>query len=159
MRDHALVDALIGFVGVIVGGLLILLGDMARRRAAQRRGDLERLSEAAVQYALVFGRLFGRARDARERGEPPKDERPDRYEASLRFFMTPGAEELYPAAMGIARAYLDYLRLDSTAENLVAGRERYKVAQRAFEARVRDILRRGRIGDAVAMERIAVIDA
>ena len=143
---------------MIVGGLLVLFGDLARRRAAQHHNELARLSEAAVQYSLVFGRLFGRARDARERGEPPKDERPDRYEASVRFFMTPGAEELYPAALEIARAYLDYLRLEPTAENLTAGRERYKLAQRAFEARVRAVLRRGRIGDAVAMNRIAIID-
>ena len=83
--DRYLMDALLGLGGAIIGGFLVLLGDAARRRAQRRHDGVLRLSEASVAYAVVIGRLFARARDAYDRGQTPADERPERYEASLRF--------------------------------------------------------------------------
>jgi hypothetical protein len=149
-------DALLGLGGAIVGGLLVLLGDAARRRAQRRDENVLKLSEASVAYAVVIGRLFARARDSFERGETPTVERPERYEASLRFFMTPGSEELYPTAMKVVAAYLAYARTDPSADDARAAANRYFVEQREFEAQMRAIVRRGAIGKATETQRVSV---
>jgi hypothetical protein len=149
-------DALLGLGGAIVGGLLVLLGDAARRRAQRHHEDVLRLSEASVAYAVVIGRLFARVRDSFDRGQTPAEERPERYEASLRFFMTPGSEELYPTAMKVVEAYRAYTRLNPSVDDVRTAADRYFVVQREFEAQIRAIVRRGTIGKAVEMPRISV---
>ena len=149
-------DALLGLGGAIIGGFLVLLGDAARRRAQRRHDGVLRLSEASVAYAVVIGRLFARARDAYDRGQTPADERPERYEASLRFFMTPGSEELYPTAMRVVQAYLTYARLNPSVDDVRAMADRYFEVQREFEAQMRAIVRRGTISKAVDTQRISV---
>jgi hypothetical protein len=148
--------ALLGLGGAIVGGILVLLGDATRRRAQRRQEEVMRLSEASVAYAVVIGRLFAQVRDAFDSAEKPTDDRPDRYEASLRFFMTPGSEELYPTAMRIVGAYLDFARLDPSVDDQQAAADRYFEVQREFEAKIRDIVRRGSIGRPARLERISI---
>ncbi len=102
------------------------------------------LAEACVAYSVVIGRLFAQARDAFDRGEQPTDGRADRYEASLRFFMTPGSEELYERAMAMVQAYLTYVRSDPSKDDTAAAVDHYFVVQREFEAGIRSIVRRGK---------------
>jgi hypothetical protein len=50
-------EAVLGISGAIVGGLLVLLGAAARRRAQRHQDQVLRLAEASVAYAVVIGRL------------------------------------------------------------------------------------------------------
>jgi hypothetical protein len=143
--------ALLGLAGAVVGGFLVLLGDATRRRAQRRQDEVRRLAEAATGYAVIIGRLVADVRESLERGEAPVKRRADRYEASLRFFMTPGAEELYPEAMAIVNAYLAYAAVDPSQKERILETDNYFEAQKAFELKTRSIFRRGTIGQSMPM--------
>jgi hypothetical protein len=149
-------QALLGIAGALVGGLLVLLGDATRRRAQRRNDDVLRLAEAATAYAVVVGRLVAEARANLERGEAPVHQRAERYEASVRFFMTPGSEELYPAAMRVMKAYTTYALLRPPDTGRGAEIENYFITQRDFESLVRAVVRRGHIGKPIATQRIRI---
>ena len=145
-RENRLVEAFVGLAGALIGGLLVLLADVVRRRSVDRREQVSRLAEVSVAYATLVGRLFAQARDAFDRNDRPALQRPERAEASVRFFMTPGMEELYPEARALMNAHLAYAASDPAAANdLDDAVDTFFGAQRAFEAKVRQVLRRGTI--------------
>jgi hypothetical protein len=151
-RDRS-VEAFVGLAGALIGGVLVLLADVVRRRSANRGEQVSRLAEVSVAYAAVIGRLFAQARDAFERSERPAHQRPERAEASVRFFMTPGMEELYPHARGLMNAYLTYAALDpAAAKDRDNAMDVFFDIQRAFEEKVRKILRRGTITTATTFD-------
>jgi len=144
-------SAVAGLAGAVIGGVLVLLVDIVRRRAEDRRTKVSRLAEVSIGYATVAGRLFARARDAFEKGDRPSSERPERYEASVRFFMTPGMEEVYPAAMALMNAYATYAAMDPAVDDMDAAVEAFFDAQRHFESGVRQIAQRGTISASTAI--------
>jgi hypothetical protein len=142
------VQTIAGLVGAIIGGILVLLGDIVRRRAETRRAEVGRLAEAAANLAAVYGRVVGELRDAHERGLRTANAfavRPQRYEMGARFFMTPGAEELRPSAVRLIMAYQGLAREPSEMPRSDESYQQYLEAEKAFAADVRTIVRRGRI--------------
>jgi hypothetical protein len=136
------VDALVGLLGAVVGGLLVLIGEYLRRRQDDRREAIRQLQEAAAALAVQYGRLVGEIRDARlsERDTTHmRHIRPNRYEATIKFFMTPGSDALRPSATAMIRAYQMLVSLDAPAEDVESGFAEYFAAARKFEAEVRDI--------------------
>lgn len=101
-------DALGALAGAIIGGLLVLIADFVRRRAQWRQEQLVRLVEAGMQLASTYCRLCGELRDARDRGIPAGDLRNSdtgRFEASSRFFMTPGSHLIKNEAVELIATY------------------------------------------------------
>ncbi|MFE9203209.1 hypothetical protein [Micromonospora sp. NPDC007230] len=137
-------EALAGLLGAVVGGILVLIGDIVRRRAEERRQRVRDLADAALSLAVQYGRHVGQLKD-RQRGVPTASDplSADRYEASTRFFMTPGSEELRKQALGLIR---EYRRLSSQAVELTQEDfGQYMGKERAFEAAVQVVVRRGHI--------------
>ncbi|MGN9911606.1 hypothetical protein ACTMTJ_29005 [Phytohabitans sp. LJ34] len=139
-------EAISGLLGAVIGGILVVLGEVVRRRADSRHVDVERLTEAATVFVAQYGRLVGQLRDAHERALPAGDTfavRPDRYEVTSRFFMTPGSQELRPTATQVIKAYQHLAKLPSEKPATDEGFSRYIDAEKAFAAQVRSIVRRG----------------
>jgi hypothetical protein len=148
MHHDRSMEAISGLLGAVIGGILVVLGDVVRRRADARHVDVERLTEAATAFVAQYGRLVGQLRDAHERALPAGDVfavRPDRYEVTARFFMTPGSQELRPSAVDLIRAYQHLVRLPSEKPGTDEGFVRYLEAEKAFAANVRAIVRRGSV--------------
>jgi hypothetical protein len=97
-----------------------------------------------VQYT----RLAGQLSDARVREGANTREaavRPERYEAIVRFFLTPGCEELREPATRMIRAYR--AMVESIADDRLWQQhfDDFYVTQRTYEATVRSVVRRGYI--------------
>ncbi len=125
-----------------------MTGDHVRRRVERRQNDLSKLVEASAHLSSTYNRLCGELIDASER-EVPASEVPSpdplRYEASTRFFMTPGSEQISAEASQLIRAYERMRGTYGHASSWGAAREAHYSAVRAFEASVRTVRRRGRV--------------
>jgi outer membrane murein-binding lipoprotein Lpp len=143
------VEAVIGLIGAVIGGVLVLLGDLTRRRRDELREYTNRLNASATELAVQFGRLVAQIRDAQLRNDDVnklRHLRPDRYEATVRFFMTPGADTLRESATAMIRAYQALVEERHEDSNFEGGFRTYFAAEQQFEAQVRKLtdLRRGR---------------
>ncbi|MFY1673673.1 hypothetical protein ACN27G_27565 [Plantactinospora sp. WMMB334] len=141
-------DVLAGLLGAAIGGLLVLAGDFVRRRAESRRDQVRALAEVAIAFSVQYGRHVGNLREAL-RGGVAASGHPtpfsDRYEASTRFFMTPGSEELRDAAVTLIH---EYQRLDARSPAKATTDTDFgpfSGAQKIFEAQVREIVARGHV--------------
>ncbi|MEH0827545.1 MULTISPECIES: hypothetical protein [unclassified Micromonospora] len=143
--NHDSMEALAGLFGAVVGGFLVLVGDVVRRRVEERRQGVRDLADAAIGLAVQYGRHVGQLKDGQRGLLTASDPlSADRYEASTRFFMTPGCEELREQALGLIR---EYQRLSARAAELLTYDDfgQYLGKERAFEAAVQVVVRRGRI--------------
>ncbi|HEX2419087.1 MAG TPA: hypothetical protein VHJ83_13360 [Micromonosporaceae bacterium] len=141
-------DALIALGGALLGGFLVLLGDVIRRRVEWKRENVRRLGESSTAFAALYNRMCGELIDARERGVPVHelpDIRPERYETVTRFFLTPGSEKLREPAVALIRVYRDMVDAYAEEDRWKAAWEAHFKGIRRFEAAVREALRRGSI--------------
>jgi hypothetical protein len=95
-------------LGSVIGDLLVLLGDLVRRRVEWKRGELMRLVDAAVPLehsstGFAENSSTHENRVCRARAQPRP--RAERYEAATRFFTTPGSDALRDPAVALIRAY------------------------------------------------------
>ncbi|MEU8220109.1 hypothetical protein AB0C47_30565 [Micromonospora taraxaci] len=84
-------------VGVLVGGLLVMMADMLRRRSEWRRLQLQRLLDNGVELLTVHHRLVGELVEAYELGVPVDrvhSGSAERYRVGTQFSATPGSEAL-----------------------------------------------------------------
>ena len=133
-------QAVIGLIGAVVGGLLVLAGDVIRRRAERQRERMRQLNDACAAFAIQINAVVGDLADQRRRGASQDDVlliRPERYEPTTRFFMAPGSEPLQPAARAMIRTCRAMLRDWGDEQNWHQAYDEYYDAVRAFEAGVR----------------------
>jgi hypothetical protein len=150
MKSCVVMEALAGLLGAVVGGVLVLVGDIGRRWADARQSQVRQLADAAADFSIRFAQLVGDIRDARERGQPADSipSRRGRYEAAIRLMMTPGCEEVREDSQAIVDAYWDIAQLPSDNAIFDAAVSAYFDAQKEFESKVRSIIRRGSIKQA-----------
>ena len=135
-------------VGVVIGGVLVLLGDAVRRRIEWRRTQVEGLHRAGTEVVAVLNRTCGELLERRERGEatPLHGGSGARREAASRFFAQPGSDALRPQFNDLLRAHA---RLRQATFELTpewdATLEEYEVALQTFRNELQAILRRGRV--------------
>ncbi|GAA2264040.1 hypothetical protein GCM10010104_71180 [Streptomyces indiaensis] len=125
-----------------------MTGDYVRRRVEQRQNDVNKMVEVSAHLSSVYNRLCGELIDAAERAAPAADvpvTDPVRYEASTRFFMTPGSEQISAEAARLIRAYEQMRSAYGRSGSWEAAREEHYSSVRAFEGAVRAVRRRGRI--------------
>jgi len=142
-------EAIAALAGALIGGTLVLVGDLLRQRVEWHRENVRRLADASIELARLYNRMCGELLDARFRGVPLDQvahPRPERFEAMTQFFMTPGADLLRPEAVALAQAHWQLLEkfVEDDAVWDEAAEARF-VALRAFEAAVRTVIRRGRL--------------
>lgn len=136
----AVADALLPLLGAVIGGLLVLLGDGIRRRQERRREDERRLFEAAVAVSVAYNRTFGELVAARNRRDPPEVAEVsslDRYEATTRFWATPGSGAMSLEASALARAHRALRDSYQDQAEWDVARDGYNRALRSLEAAVR----------------------
>jgi hypothetical protein len=135
-------DALIGLMGALVGGVLVVIGDMIRHRLEWRRENVRRLFDASVGLAALYNRMCGEIVDAKRRHLAPSDlppEYPEREEAVARFFLTPGSEKLTkPAAALISTYGMLFERYNDPEFTWEEAHRLRKAALFAFEDAVRE---------------------
>ncbi|MCP3771684.1 hypothetical protein [Streptomyces sp. MAR25Y5] len=141
-------QSVLTLLGAILGGTLVLLGDLIRRRVERRKEEVSRLVEVSVRLSSMYNRLCGQILDASTAGVTVSDlaaADPLRYEVTTQFFMTPGSEQLRSQASRLMDAY--YRLRDSYGQDSawVAARDEHGLAVREFEAAVRVILHRNHI--------------
>ncbi|MFF3932814.1 hypothetical protein [Streptomyces hirsutus] len=139
---------LTALLSALLGGVLVMTGDYVRRRVERRQNDVNTLVEVSAHLSSTYNRLCGELIDAAERAVPVVDlpvTDPLRYEASTRFFMTPGCEQVGAEAARLIRAYEQLRSAYGRAESWEAAREAHYSSVRSFEAAVRAVRRRGRI--------------
>jgi hypothetical protein len=143
------VEALIGLAGALIGGVLVLIGDMVRYRIEWRRESARRLLDASTGLAMLFNRMCGEIVDAKKRSASPTalpPEHPEREEAVTRFFLTPGSEKLAKQASRLIAVYHSLFDRYSDADfGWEEARAMRREAIYAFEAGVREVLQKGRI--------------
>ncbi|MDX3404606.1 hypothetical protein ACN6LC_006217 [Streptomyces violaceoruber] len=135
-------------LSALLGGVLVMAGDYVRRRVERRQDAVNNLVEASAHLSSVYNRLCGELIDAAERAVPAGDVPamdPVRYEASTRFFMTPGSEEIGAEAARLIRAYERMRSTYGRSGSWEAAREDHYSSVRAFEGAVRRVRRRGHI--------------
>jgi hypothetical protein len=138
-------DALIGLLGALVGGLLVVIGDMIRHRMEWRRENARRLFDASVGLATLYNRLCGELVDAMKQKAPLPDVHPERDEAVARFFITPGSEGLQKPAAALIGVYDDIRDQYGDAEfTWQAAHKLRKEALFAFEDAAREATRQSR---------------
>lgn len=138
-------------VGVVIGGVLVLLGDALRRRVEWRRGQAQKLLAAGTDVLAVYSRTVGEMVAAREAGKlvPGLHQGSgERREAAIRFFALPGSEALRHQVNAMALAHADLRRAfaaDSARwECLLAA---YESALLVLLVDLREMHRRGRVGE------------
>src|SRR5687768_8516829 len=90
-------QALASLVGVLVGGLLVVVADVLRRRSEWRGRQLQRLLDNGVELLTVHHRLVGELVEAYELGVPVDRVHggsAERYRVGTQFSATPGSESL-----------------------------------------------------------------
>ncbi|MFI8817949.1 MULTISPECIES: hypothetical protein [unclassified Streptomyces] len=141
-------QSLVALFGALLGGFLVLLGDLVRRKFERRKEEVGRLVEASAQLASTYNRLCGQFIDAAEAGVAVSDlpvADPLRYEAATRFFMTPGSEQLGAQAARLIGAYTELRRVYGQDSTWSAARDEHGTAVREFEAAVRLVMHRNHI--------------
>jgi hypothetical protein len=142
-------DALMPLVGVIVGGVLVLLGDSVRRIAEWRRVQARELLIAGADLLAVYSKTVGELLEAWERAEALPSVHSGsgaRREAATRFFALPGSEALRPGINTMITAHAQLRSAlahgeDAWDELLVA----YEKAVLAVLVDLRRVHRRGRV--------------
>lgn len=133
-------QAIVGLVGAFIGGFLVLIGDAVRRRVEWRREGQQRLIDACAAFAIQVNALVGDLADERRRGTAQHDAlliRPERYEATTRFFMASGSEPLQPAARAMIRSCRAMLHNWDDDADWRHAYDEYYAAVRSFEGGVR----------------------
>jgi hypothetical protein len=141
-------DAVIGLVGAVVGGALVLVGDVYTRRFERRSARLERLQAAAADVLATYLDARGAVITAYRAGSSLAQETLYPHERSValaRLYTTPGSERLlglFDQLAAANHAVVD--AVDSGDADLVQTRLASQLeAIRAVEARVRDLLTDG----------------
>lgn len=136
-------------VGVIIGGLLVLVGDSVRRRAEWERQQVQRLLDTGVDVIATYNRMLGELLDSRGQARHVSDAHAGsglRRETAVRFFALPGSEALRHQFNATAKAHAQLRRAvaadDREWEVLLAA---YEQALLAFLVELRAIVRRGRV--------------
>jgi hypothetical protein len=136
-------------VGVIIGGLLVLVGDSIRRRAEWERQQVQRLLDAGVEIIATYNRMLGDLLDSRGQSRSVSDAHAGsglRRDTAVRFFALPGSEALRGQFNVMAKAHAQLRRAvaadDREWEILLAA---YEQAVLAFLVELRAIVRRGRV--------------
>ncbi|MFD7772504.1 hypothetical protein [Streptomyces sp. NPDC059787] len=141
-------QSVLALLGAVLGGTLVLLGDLIRRRVERRKEEVNRLVEVSARLSSIYNRMCGEIIDAFIAGVAVSDlatADPLRYEITTQFFMTPGSEQLRSQASRLTDAY--YGLRDSYGQDSAwfAARDEHGLAVREFEAAVRAILHRNHI--------------
>jgi hypothetical protein len=137
-------QAVTALLGAVVGGLLVLIGDVFRRRAERRDRAVQRIIDASASYAMVINKTCGEMIDAKlnQQQRPASALRAERHETTTRFFMTPAPHELHDAGRHLSCAYHDlYDHFDS--DGWAEAWSGYRVTIRRFEAAVRAVAGNG----------------
>lgn len=136
-------------MGALIGGALVLAGDLLRQRAERRHERIRRLADASAAFASVYNQICGDLRDARVEGKPLgtlSRTRTERHDVGTRFFMTPGSEHLKAEAAALVSARRHLL---ANYEGDDESWQRATLAQAEvlyeFEGAVREIVARGKI--------------
>lgn len=136
-----LMEALTALLGAVVGGVLVLVGEILRRRAERRDRAMERLLDACAKFAMVINKTCGEMVDARlqQLPRPASALRAERHEATTQFFMTPAPSELHDAGRHLAYAYHDLYDHFDDDEGWIIAWDNYRATIMQFEATVRAV--------------------
>lgn len=137
------VEALTALFGAVAGGLLVLIGEILRRRSERRGRAVDRLLAASADFAMVINRTSGEIIDARLRQLPRPGSalRAERHEATTKFFMTPAPPELHDAGRRLAYAYHDLYDHFDEDDGWAEAWDNYRASILQFEAAARDVAR------------------
>jgi hypothetical protein len=92
--------ALTSLVAVLLGGALVLVGDVWRLWIDDRRLDRRRLTDAAIALAACYNTMAGKIADGHRLHKPLSDIDyldPTRHELSTRFWTLRGSQQLLAA--------------------------------------------------------------
>ncbi|MGW3638565.1 hypothetical protein [Streptomyces sp. NPDC005143] len=141
-------QSLLTLLGALLGGSLVLLGDLVRRRFERQKEEVGRLVDASAQLSSTYNRLCGQIIDAADAGAAVSDlaaADPLRYEVATRFFMTPGSEQLSAQAARLISAYTQLRSVYGQESAWPAARDEHGTAVREFETAVRLVMHHNRI--------------
>ncbi|GGX92826.1 hypothetical protein GCM10010298_67550 [Streptomyces microflavus] len=141
-------QSLLTLLGAVLGGSLVLLGDLIRRRVERRKANVTRLVEASSRLSSMYNRLCGEILDAAIAGVAVTDlaiPDPLRFELVTQFYMTPGSEQLRSRASRLIGAYGQLRDAYGTDSAWAAARDEHGLALREFESAVREIVHRDHI--------------
>lgn len=134
-------EAITALLGAVVGGLLVLVGDIFRHRAERRDRAVERILGASANFAMVINKTCGEMIDARLQNlpRPASALRAERHEATTQFFMTPAPSDLHNAGRALVYAYHDLYDQFERDDAWAVAWDKYRIAILAYEAAVRGI--------------------
>jgi hypothetical protein len=101
-------DAVAPLVGVVIGGLLVLISDLVRRRVEWQRELVKRLAASGTDLVVLMHTTIGELAEAREASAPVTNVnagRADRLQAYSRFYANPGSRALRPQVIRVLAAH------------------------------------------------------
>ncbi|MEV4629769.1 hypothetical protein AB0J90_26240 [Micromonospora sp. NPDC049523] len=141
-------QALASLVGVLVGGLLVMVTDVLRRRSEWRRQQLQRLLDNGVELLTVHHRLVGELVEAYELGisvDRVHGGSAERYRVGTQFSATPGSEFLLDEVEELRKLHRALRDSFSKPHEWDSARAEYVRALRDIEAKLRTIGSSGNI--------------
>ncbi|MCU7729385.1 hypothetical protein ODJ79_37195 [Actinoplanes sp. KI2] len=140
-------QALTSLVGVLIGGLLVVLTDIVRRRYEWRKIQLQRLLDNGAELLAVHHQLAGDLIEAHDAGLPLANVHKgsaDRYRVGTRFAATPGSEPLLADVEQLRNLHRLLRNAFDQSDRWSAALEAYVAAIHGFELKLRSIGARAR---------------
>jgi hypothetical protein len=141
-------DALATLASVALGGLLVLLSDVVRRKVEWKRDQVENLVESGVHLIALHHRAAGDLMEWRSAADPPGNidaGKGERLDAIVRFFAMPGSEFLGNHYIALRESHRNLRRSFGDDERWVIARGEYMAAVRDFELALQAIRATGRL--------------
>jgi hypothetical protein len=134
--------ALTSLVAVLIGGALVLIGDVWRLWIDDRRLDRRRLTDAATDLAACYNTMAGKIADGHRLHKPLSDvDYLDamRHELSTRFWTLRGSQQLLAARSPLTSSWQRLVNAyPDEGERWTQAWTDHLNEQRAFEVRLRD---------------------
>jgi hypothetical protein len=142
-------EAVIGLVGAVIGGVLVLAADFLRRRYEWNRENVRRLQEISAELCDLYHHVAGQARDAKKKNQSVDTVQfhpPERYAMITRFFMTPGSDEVKKQATAVIHAREDIeMSFQKSEEEFNRAWRAHEDAIIDLEKAVKRVVKRGHI--------------
>jgi hypothetical protein len=149
--QHRPLDAIGPLVGVLLGGLLVLVGDLMRRKVEWQRELVKGLVASGTDLTVMLHRTVGdlaEARETRAQVTNPDAGRSDRLEMYSRFYANPGSWALRPQVDQVIAAHRAVRAAhNAPQEAWDAASSSYFRAVEAFELALHKVAVRGRPPD------------
>lgn len=137
-------DSLIGLAGALVGGFLVLIGDIIARRSERRVVRVERMRLAAADIIATHMRARSHLIALKSDGRPLNIDEVwpnDRQLAFSRLYTLPGSERLRPSLLALSDATLQLFEARNESDVQVYF-DRQLDAIRNVESEVRELVGR-----------------